>query len=61
MKKKGQQPYISRLRGGGTPVDGAMKFGIIVELLDVMNCANFHHDWMNSFFASSRQNMGFSL
>jgi hypothetical protein len=42
--KKRKQPYISRVRGGKTPVDGAMKFCTLVELPDIMNCANFHYD-----------------
>jgi hypothetical protein len=49
------------MRGGETPEGGVMKFGTLVEVPDVMNYANFHLDWMNSFCASSGQNMGFSL
>jgi hypothetical protein len=30
------------MRGGGTPVDGMMKLGAVVELLDIINHANFH-------------------
>ncbi len=49
------------MRGGGTPVGGAMKFGTLVDYPDVINYANFQFDWMNSFCASSGQNIGFSL
>jgi hypothetical protein len=40
--KKGRQRYISRVRGGVTPVDGMMKLGTFVEPLDILNHANFH-------------------
>jgi hypothetical protein len=51
--KKGQQPYISRVHGGVTPVGSVMKLGTVVELPDVINRARFHLDWM-SFFVLAR-------
>jgi hypothetical protein len=42
INKKGQQPYISRMRGGETPEGSVMKLSTLVELLDVMNYAKFH-------------------
>jgi hypothetical protein len=38
--KKGQQRYISRVRGGGTLGGVMVKRGTFVEPLDVMNHAN---------------------
>jgi hypothetical protein len=32
--KKGQQRYISRICGGGTPKDGELKLGTFVEPMD---------------------------
>jgi hypothetical protein len=49
--KTGPQRYISRMRGGGTPVGSMMKFGIVVEPLNVMNHANFHLNLMASLRA----------
>jgi hypothetical protein len=40
--KIGQQCYISRVCGGGTPIVGMMKLGTLVDVLDVMNYDNFH-------------------
>jgi hypothetical protein len=40
-KEKGQQRYISRICGGGTPKDGELKLGTFVQLLDVINHTNF--------------------
>jgi hypothetical protein len=33
--KRGQQRYISRICGGGTPKDGELKLGTFVEPMDV--------------------------
>jgi hypothetical protein len=49
--KKGQQRYFSRVRGGGTPIGGIMKFGTIVDVPDVINLANFHICSMSSLGA----------
>ncbi len=49
MKNKGHQRYISRIRGGGTPKDGEMNFGTLVDLMEVINHANFHLHLMSSF------------
>jgi hypothetical protein len=38
---KGQQRYISRICGGGTPKDGDLKLGTFVELMDVIKHTNF--------------------
>ncbi len=48
MKKKGHQRYISRIRGGGTPKDGEMNFGTLVDPMEVINHANFHLHLMSS-------------
>jgi hypothetical protein len=48
--KKDTQRWISRLRGGGTPVGGMMKLGKLVEPLD-----------MNSLWASGGSQKRFSL
>jgi hypothetical protein len=53
--KKGQQRYISRICGGGTPEDDELKFGTIVELMDIIDRTNFHLFLMNSFQASGGQ------
>jgi hypothetical protein len=53
--KKGQQRYISRICGGGTPKDGELKLGAFVELADVINHTNFYLFLMNSFRASGGQ------
>jgi hypothetical protein len=50
--KKGQQRYISHMRGGGTPKVDELKLGAFVELADVINHANFYLFLMNSFRAS---------
>jgi hypothetical protein len=50
--KKGQQRYISRICGGGTPKDGKLKLGTFVELADIINHTNFYLFLMNSFRAS---------
>jgi hypothetical protein len=34
--KKGQQRYISRVRGGGTPMAGMMKLGTFVDVMHVV-------------------------
>ena len=60
-KKKGQQRYISRVRGGGTPKGGMMKLGILVDVLDVMNHAKFHLHKMNILRASGGQKRGFAF
>jgi hypothetical protein len=49
---KGHQRYISRARGGGTPVSGMMKLGTFVEALDNMNNANFNLHKKNILRAS---------
>jgi hypothetical protein len=41
-KKNGQQRYISRICGGGTPGDGELKLGTFVEPMDVINHINFY-------------------
>jgi hypothetical protein len=48
MKKQGHEHFISRVRGGGTPVGGKMKFRALVDQVDVMNHGNFHLQRMNS-------------
>jgi hypothetical protein len=42
------------MRGGGTPEGDQMKLGTFVELLDVMNRANFHISLMDSLWAIAR-------
>jgi hypothetical protein len=49
MKTKGQQRYTSRGRGGGTLKGGMMKVGTFVDVLDLMNSAEFHLRVMSSF------------
>jgi hypothetical protein len=61
MKKKGQQRYISRVRGGGTPIGGMMKFGTFVDVPDVMNHAEFHLRVMSSLRAGWGSKRGFCL
>jgi hypothetical protein len=53
--KKGQQRYISRICGRGTPKDGELKLGTFVERMDVINHTNFYLFLMNSFRASGGQ------
>jgi hypothetical protein len=53
--KKGQQRYISRICGGGTPNGGALKLDTFVELMDVINHTNFYLIPINSFRASGGQ------
>jgi hypothetical protein len=55
--KKGQQRYISRIRGCGIPKDGELKLGTFVELMDLINHTNFYIFLMNSFRASGGSNM----
>ena len=55
IRRKRHQRYISRMRGGGTPGDGEMKLGTFVELMDIINHANFHLYLMTSFWASGGQ------
>jgi hypothetical protein len=50
--KKGQQRFIPRICGGGTPEDGELKLDAFVELMDIMNHSNFYIFLMNSFRAS---------
>jgi hypothetical protein len=59
--KKVQQRYISRVRVGGTLVGGKMKLGTLVDLLDVINHANLHLDWMICFCASWGQKKEFTF
>jgi hypothetical protein len=54
-RKKGQQHYISRICGGETPIDGELKLGAFVELVDIINHINFCLFLMNSFRASGVQ------
>jgi hypothetical protein len=61
MKKKGQERYISRVRGSGTPIGGMMKLGTFVDVPDVMNLANFHIHVMNILRAGIGSKMAFSL
>jgi hypothetical protein len=49
--EKGQQRFIPRICGGGTPEDGELKLDAFVELMDVMNHSNFYIFLMNSFRA----------
>jgi hypothetical protein len=37
------------MRGSGTPSGGMMPLGTLVVLPDVINHANSHLHWMNSF------------
>jgi hypothetical protein len=60
-KKKGQQRYISRVRGGETPIVGMMKLGTLVDVPNVMNRANFHLHLMSSLRASGGSKRGFRL
>jgi hypothetical protein len=59
--KMGQQRYISRICGGGTPKDGELKLGTFVELMDVINHTNFYLFLMNSFRVSGRSKMKICL
>jgi hypothetical protein len=59
--KKGQQRYISRVRGGGTPRGGEMKLRIFVDILNVINHANFHRFVVLTLRASGGSKMGFCL
>jgi hypothetical protein len=43
MHKKSQKCYISRIHGGGTPGAISMKFGTLVHMVNVINCAKFDH------------------
>jgi hypothetical protein len=58
--KKGQQRYISRMQGGGTPSASMMKPGTVVELSNIMNRANFHVCLMSSLRASGGSKTGFA-
>jgi hypothetical protein len=55
--KKGQQRYISRICRGGTPKDGELKHGTFIDLMDLINRANFYLFLMNSFRASGGSKM----
>ena len=59
--KKGQQRYISRVAGGGTPMGGMMKLGIFIDPPDVMNHASFHLYMMNTLRPSGGSKKGFCL
>jgi hypothetical protein len=59
--KKGQQRYISRVRGGGTLIGGMMKLGTMVDVPDIMNHANFHLRVMSSLGAGGGSKRGFCL
>jgi hypothetical protein len=50
--KNGQQCYIPRIRGGGTPEGGVMELGTFVDVQNVINHAKFHLHQMNSVQAS---------
>jgi hypothetical protein len=54
--KKGQQRYISRICGVGTPKDGELKLGTFVEPMNIINPTNFYLFLMNSFRASGVKN-----
>jgi hypothetical protein len=43
MHKKSQKCYISRSCGGGTSGAISMKFGTLVHMVNVINCAKFDH------------------
>ena len=58
IKNKGQQRYISRVRGGETPIGGMMKLGTFVDVPDVMNHANFHLRVMGSLGAGRGSRRG---
>jgi hypothetical protein len=51
-KKKGQQSYITHVRESGTPIGVMMKLGTFVDVLDVLNNAQFYLHTMNIFRAS---------
>jgi hypothetical protein len=59
--RKGQQRYISRVRGGGTPLGRLMKLGTFVDVPDVINHANFHLRVMSSLWACWGSKRGFCL
>jgi hypothetical protein len=43
MHKMSQKCYISRSRGGGTPGAVSLKFGALVDMVNVINSAKFDH------------------
>jgi hypothetical protein len=43
MHKKSQKCYISRSHGGGIRGAISMKFGSLVYMVNVINCAEFDH------------------
>jgi hypothetical protein len=59
--KNGQQRYISRVCGGGTPEDVELKLGAFVEIADLMNLTNFYPFLINSFRASGGSKMRINL
>jgi hypothetical protein len=50
--RKGQQRYISLMRGGGTPKDDKLKLVTFVEPMDLVNDSTFYLFLINSFRAS---------
>jgi hypothetical protein len=61
IKNEGQQRYISRICGGGTPKNGELKLGTFVELMDIINHTSFYLFLMNSFRASGGQKLRFAF
>jgi hypothetical protein len=57
--KRGQQRYIARVRGGGTPSGGMMRLSKFVDLPNEMKDANFHLHVMNILRASWGSKNGF--
>jgi hypothetical protein len=49
------------VHGGGTPVGIIMKFGIVVETLNVMNHANFHLNLMAGLYVRGTSKIGFAF
>jgi hypothetical protein len=45
--QKGQQRYILRIRGGGTPESGVIKLGTFFDAQDFINHAKFYVHQMN--------------
>ena len=60
-KKKSQSVYISRMCGGATVRDRKMVLNLVVDLPEVINCANLGVDRTFSLGDTGGQNIGFSL
>jgi len=61
VKKKSQSVYISRMCGGATVKDRKMVLNLVVDLPEVINCANLGVDRTFSLGDTGGQNIGFSL